>query len=268
MKAANGPGAPGTRQAPGQESDVRLDGTRLGVATAGFPNMFMVLGANSCFANLPPVIEAQVEFISDMISRAQRTGAVVEATQEAESYWTGTCKQIADTTLFSKTESWIFGANIPGAARHSDQPLLSTSGSFVPDLKSGRTARLISLLNDRGQRLLRRPARLEKAREVAPATQLRNAQFDVPARVSQSRSRYPLLWLRRLSVCSPCPAAHRPSISSSIRRFTAKPIISRRNVASEPFSSSSRRAILSSVIEMGPKSELRVATHPYRGTPR
>ena len=59
-------------------------------------------------------IEAQVEWISDMISRAQRTGAVVEATQEAESYWTATCKQIADTTLFSKTESWIFGANIPG----------------------------------------------------------------------------------------------------------------------------------------------------------
>ena len=88
--------------------------TYLGVATAGFPNMFMVLGANSCFANIPPVIEAQVEFISDIISRAQRTGAVVEATQEAESYWTATCKQIADTTLFSKTESWIFGANIPG----------------------------------------------------------------------------------------------------------------------------------------------------------
>jgi cyclohexanone monooxygenase len=86
----------------------------LGIATAGFPNMFMVLGANSCFANLPPVIEAQVEFISDMIRRAQRTGAVVEATEEAESYWTATCKQIADTTLFSKTESWIFGANIPG----------------------------------------------------------------------------------------------------------------------------------------------------------
>ncbi len=39
---------------------------------------------------------------------------MVEATQEAESYWTATCKQIADTTLFSKTESWIFGANIPG----------------------------------------------------------------------------------------------------------------------------------------------------------
>jgi hypothetical protein len=78
--------------------------TYLGVATAGFPNMFMVLGANSCFANLPPVIEAQVEFISDLISRAQRTGAAVEATEEAESYWTATCKQLADTTLFAKGE--------------------------------------------------------------------------------------------------------------------------------------------------------------------
>ncbi|MGA8057207.1 MAG: NAD(P)/FAD-dependent oxidoreductase [Candidatus Binataceae bacterium] len=88
--------------------------TYLGVATTGFPNMFMVLGANSCFANIPPVIETQVEFISDLISRAQRTGAAVEPTEEAESYWTATCKQIADATLFAKTESWIFGANIPG----------------------------------------------------------------------------------------------------------------------------------------------------------
>jgi hypothetical protein len=32
--------------------------------------MFMVLGANSCFANIPPVIETQVEFISELISRA------------------------------------------------------------------------------------------------------------------------------------------------------------------------------------------------------
>jgi cyclohexanone monooxygenase len=86
----------------------------LGVAIAGFPNMFMILGPNSCFTNLPPAIEAQVEWISDLIGQAQHTGAVVEATQEAESYWTATCKQIADMTLFSKTESWIFGANIPG----------------------------------------------------------------------------------------------------------------------------------------------------------
>ena len=64
----------------------------------------MVLGANSCFANIPPVIEAQVEFISDLISRAQRTGAAVEHTEE-ESYWTATCKQIADATLFPRRPS-------------------------------------------------------------------------------------------------------------------------------------------------------------------
>lgn len=107
----DGPGAGGrTIQQTWKDGPVSY----LGVATSGFPNMFMILGPNSCFTNLPPAIEAQVEFISDLIGQAQRTGAVVEATQEAETYWTATCKAIADMTLFSKTESWIFGANIPG----------------------------------------------------------------------------------------------------------------------------------------------------------
>ncbi len=41
---------------------------------------------------------------------------------------------------------------------------------------------------------------------------------------------------------------HRPSVSNAIRRSAAKPIISRKKLASEPFYKSSRRAILSSVI--------------------
>src|SRR5947199_5976731 len=90
----------------------------------------------------------------------------------------------------------------------------------------------------------------------------------LPARVSQSRSRYPLRWLRRSALRSPCPAPHRASLSNSIRRWAAKPIISRRNVASEPFSRSVRRAILSSVIVVILRSELRVATQPYSGSPR
>src|SRR5437763_16306183 len=90
----------------------------------------------------------------------------------------------------------------------------------------------------------------------------------LPARVSQSRSRYPLRWLRRSALRSPCPAPHRASLSNSIRRWAAKPIISRRNVASEPFSRSVRRAILSSVIVVILRSELRVATQRYSGSPR
>ncbi len=39
----------------------------LGVATSGFPNMFMILGPNGPFTNLPPSIEAQVEWIAEAV---------------------------------------------------------------------------------------------------------------------------------------------------------------------------------------------------------
>ncbi|WFR73236.1 NAD(P)/FAD-dependent oxidoreductase [Prescottella defluvii] len=87
----------------------------LGVSTTGFPNMFMILGPNGPFTNLPPSIEAQVEWIADLIGNAERGRVVtVEPTREAEDAWTQTCREIADVTLFPKAQSWIFGANIPG----------------------------------------------------------------------------------------------------------------------------------------------------------
>ncbi|MEV6140045.1 NAD(P)/FAD-dependent oxidoreductase [Nocardia sp. NPDC051990] len=87
----------------------------LGVSTTGFPNMFMILGPNGPFTNLPPSIEAQVEWISDLIGSAERSAvATVEPVEEAETSWTGACQEIADMTLFPRAESWIFGANIPG----------------------------------------------------------------------------------------------------------------------------------------------------------
>jgi cyclohexanone monooxygenase len=87
----------------------------LGMTVSGFPNLFMVLGPNGPFTNLPPSIETQVEWIADCIGAAEASGSgVVEATAEAEQAWTATCQAIADGTLFAKGESWIFGANIPG----------------------------------------------------------------------------------------------------------------------------------------------------------
>jgi len=87
----------------------------LGVSVAGFPNMFMVLGPNGPFTNLPPSIETQVEFIADTIATVETKGlASIEATQEAEDAWGSTCSEVAHKTLFPKAESWIFGANIPG----------------------------------------------------------------------------------------------------------------------------------------------------------
>jgi len=90
----------------------------LSMATSRFPNMFMVMGPNGPFCNLPPALEAQVEWISDTIQYMERHGvATLEATEEAEVAWVRDCKDLADQTLFAKTASWIFGANIPGKPR-------------------------------------------------------------------------------------------------------------------------------------------------------
>jgi len=90
----------------------------LGVATADFPNMFMILGPNGPFANIPPAIETQVEWIADLIDHANKQGrTIVEAKPDVESSWTVTCNTIAEATLFPQIDSWIFGVNIPGKAR-------------------------------------------------------------------------------------------------------------------------------------------------------
>ncbi|MGW9111741.1 flavin-containing monooxygenase [Microbacterium sp. NPDC055683] len=86
----------------------------LGIATTGFPNLFMVLGPNGPFTNLVPSIEVQVEFITRLVETAEQMNVTVETTQDVEDNWSATCKEIADGTVFPKTDSWIFGANIPG----------------------------------------------------------------------------------------------------------------------------------------------------------
>lgn len=87
----------------------------LSLGTANFPNMFMVLGPNGPFTNLPPSIETEVEWISDTIRHMEENGfATIEPAPDAEEAWTVTCADIASHTLFPKADSWIFGANIPG----------------------------------------------------------------------------------------------------------------------------------------------------------
>ena len=87
----------------------------LSVATSQFPNMFMILGPNGPFTNLPPTIETEVEWVSDLIGFMEENElACVEANVQSEEEWGAICQNIADQTLFAKTDSWIFGANIPG----------------------------------------------------------------------------------------------------------------------------------------------------------
>jgi hypothetical protein len=77
--------------------------------------MFMILGPNGPFTNLPPTIETEVEWVSEMIGFMEENElACAEADPQSEHEWGVTCRDIADQTLFAKTDSWIFGANIPG----------------------------------------------------------------------------------------------------------------------------------------------------------
>src|ERR1700736_2188559 len=68
----------------------------------------------------------------------------------------------------------------------------------------------------------------------------------------------------RSGLRSPCAAPVRLSTSSSIRRCAAKPTISRSKSASELFSSSVRRLIISSLIVGSSVSVEGLATKPYR----
>ena len=87
----------------------------LGIMEADFPNLFMILGPNGPFTNLPPSIETQVEWFSDAIAMAEKKGLrTIEPSQQATDEWVETCRTIANMTLFPQAQSWIFGANIPG----------------------------------------------------------------------------------------------------------------------------------------------------------
>ncbi len=90
----------------------------LGVATAGFPNFFMIAGPLMPFSNFPPLLEMQVRLIGDLIAHTpSNKGSTVEATQEAEDAWVEECAVMASQLLLTKSDSWIFGANIPGKPR-------------------------------------------------------------------------------------------------------------------------------------------------------
>ena len=95
--------------------------TNMGVAVAGFPNMFMILGPKSPLANVPPMIEAQVEFITSAIVRAQErckaSKTAMESTKQGEEEWGALCDAIGDQMLFKKTESYFYGANVEGKVR-------------------------------------------------------------------------------------------------------------------------------------------------------
>ena len=98
------------------------DGPRmyLGLASAGFPNLFAITGPGSpsVLSNMIPSIEQHVDWIVDLLDHARTHGrSIVEATPEAEDAWVAHVDDAADRTLFPSCNSWYLGANVTGKPR-------------------------------------------------------------------------------------------------------------------------------------------------------
>ncbi|MBM3483479.1 MAG: NAD(P)/FAD-dependent oxidoreductase [Alphaproteobacteria bacterium] len=91
--------------------------TYLGLAVAGFPNLFIVAGPGSpsVVTNMVLSIEQHVDWITDCVAFLRRRGLEsIEATPESEIAWTRHVGEVAEPTLFVTVKSWYVGANMPG----------------------------------------------------------------------------------------------------------------------------------------------------------
>ena len=94
--------------------------TYLGLAVAGFPNLFTVTGPGSpsVLANMMVAIEQHVEWIGACLSHLREHGLQrIEARAEAQQAWVEHVNESADRTLSPRANSWYVGANVPGKAR-------------------------------------------------------------------------------------------------------------------------------------------------------
>ena len=92
----------------------------LGLATAGFPNLFNVAGAGStsAFTSVLVSIEHHIDWIGDCIAWLNARGlGAIEAKEEAEAEWMEHVQAMARQTVFLTCNSWYLGANIPGKPR-------------------------------------------------------------------------------------------------------------------------------------------------------
>jgi cation diffusion facilitator CzcD-associated flavoprotein CzcO len=91
--------------------------TALGVALAGFPNMFYInsIGSPAYLANGPSDIQSQADWIKSVIMDLNsRDVSKIEAKKSTETAWRKACDDTWNATLFPRANSWYQGSNIPG----------------------------------------------------------------------------------------------------------------------------------------------------------
>jgi cyclohexanone monooxygenase len=94
--------------------------TYLGIASAGFPNLFLITGPGSpsVLSNMIVSIEQHVDWATDCLSHLRDHGVErIEPELSAEEARVEHVNEIAHTTLYPRANSWYMGANIPGKPR-------------------------------------------------------------------------------------------------------------------------------------------------------
>ena len=94
--------------------------TYLGVASAGFPNLFMITGPGSpsVLASMIQAIEQHVDWMVDLMAHMRDAGArSFEPKVEDEDRWVEHVNEVSQVSLRSTCSSWYVGANVPGRPR-------------------------------------------------------------------------------------------------------------------------------------------------------
>ena len=92
----------------------------LGLAIAGFPNLFMIAGPGSpsVLGNMMGAFEHNAGWIGNMIRYMRdRQLQVIEVDEKAQEDWTAEVYRAANLTLYPEVDSWYTGANVPGKKR-------------------------------------------------------------------------------------------------------------------------------------------------------
>jgi cyclohexanone monooxygenase len=92
----------------------------LGIASVGFPNLFMITGPGSpsVLASMIQAIEQHVDWLTDCIGHMRDIGATsIEPIQADEDAWVEHVNDVSTVSLRSTCSSWYVGANIPGRPR-------------------------------------------------------------------------------------------------------------------------------------------------------
>ena len=92
----------------------------LGIASAGFPNLFTITGPGSpsVLASMIQAIEQHVDWLADCMAHMRDVGAAtIEPKREDEDAWVEHVTDVSTVSLRSTCSSWYVGTNIPGRPR-------------------------------------------------------------------------------------------------------------------------------------------------------